>query len=43
VPLLRVLHEQRAGAAVLSMPSEGVLSKKLKVYLERARVKRSEL
>ncbi len=44
LPLLRVLRERAGGkGAVCSMPSPGMLSRKLRLYLERAGVTRPEL
>lgn len=43
-PLLEALHEECGGTGhVFDMPSPGVLSRKLKFYLERAGVSRREL
>ena len=44
LPLLRVLRDRAGGkGAVCSMPSPGMLSRKLRLYLERAGVTRPEL
>jgi integrase len=44
-PLLRTLHDEAdgKGRVIPAMPSPGMLSRKLKHYLERAGVKRAEL
>jgi integrase len=43
LPLLRAMHEQAGGKGrVFKMPSVGILSRKLKLYLKRAGVTRSD-